>query len=126
MKELEKEIALYLKERGWDTIAPSDIAKSITIEAAELLELFQWGNASIAETKSDAARMQKIQQELADIFIYCLDMAVLLDLDSKAIIREKLQLVKKKYPVALMKKANGKSHEHYLEIKKRYREERRS
>jgi hypothetical protein len=40
--------------------------------------------------------------------------------------REKWRLVKKKYPVALMKEANGKSHEHYLEIKKRYREERRS
>ncbi len=126
MKKLEKEIALYLKERGWDTMTPSDMAKSISIESAELLELFQWGNAGIVETKANEARMQKIREELADVFIYCLDMAVLLGIDSEAAIREKLEHNKKKYPAKEMIQANNKGHERYLEIKQQYRDEKRS
>lgn len=125
MKELEKEIAMYLTERGWDTMTPSDMAKSISIEAAELLELFQWDNKSIADTKADEARMNKIRGELADVFIYCLDMAVLLGIDAETIIREKLKHNKKKYPAKEMTQANNKGHERYLEIKQQYRDEKR-
>ena len=124
MKELEQEIAGYLKERGWDTMTPADMAKSISIEAAELLELFQWDNKSIADTKADEARMHKIRGELADVFIYCLDMAVLLGVDVETIIREKLEHNKKKYPASEMKQESNKSHERYLEIKQQYRDER--
>lgn len=124
MKKLEQEIADYLTERGWDTLTPSDMAKSITIEAAELLELFQWDNKSIAETKADGLRMHKIRQELADVLIYCLDMAVLLGIDSEAVMREKLELNKKKYPASEMKRESNKRHERYLEIKQQYRNER--
>ena len=123
MNNLEKEIATYLKERGWDTMTPSDMAKSITIEAAELLEVFQWDNKNIEDTKADDKRMQKIKEELADVFIYCLDMAVLLELDSETIIREKLQYNKTKYPAAEMMQINNKGNERYLEIKKQYRNE---
>lgn len=126
MKELEQEIAEYLTERGWDTMTPSDMAKSISIEAAELLELFQWDNKSIDETKADEARMHKIRSELADVFIYCLDMAVLLDIDSEAVIREKLEHNKKKYPAKEMTQADNKGHERYLEIKQQYRDEKQS
>lgn len=124
MKKLEKEVAIYLKERGWNTITPSDMAKSISIEAAELLEIFQWDNKTMADTKADEKRMQKIKEELADVFIYCLDMAVLLEIDSEAIIREKLDHNKKKYPAKEM--AHNKGHERYLEIKKQYRNEKQS
>ena len=122
MKNLEKEIVVYLHERGWDTMTPSDMAKSISIEAAELLEVFQWDNTDIIGTKTDEARMAKIKEELADVFIYCLDMAVLLEIDSETIIREKLEHNRKKYPAKEM--AHNKGHERYLEIKKRYRNER--
>jgi len=125
MKELEKEIAIYLKERGWDTVTPSDMAKSITIEAAELLEIFQWDNKNIVDTKKDEERVQKIKEELADVFIYCLEMAILLDLDSESIIRKKLQYNKEKYPAAEMNQADNKGHKSYLEIKKQYRDEKR-
>lgn len=124
MKNLEKVIAIYLRERGWDTMTPSDMAKSISIEAAELLEIFQWDNNDIAETKNDPARMTKIREELADVFIYCLDMAVLLGIDSETIIREKLEHNKKKYPAKEMTQSAG--HERYLEIKKQYRDEKQS
>lgn len=124
MKDLEMEIAKYLKERGWDNLTPSDVAKSITIEAAELLELFQWDNKNIIETKADEQRMYKIKRELADVFIYCLDMVVLLDLDAKAIICEKLGDIKKKYPASEMKRGSGQNHKRYIEIKEKYRNEK--
>jgi|SRR3989344_1822886 len=121
MKNLEKDVLEYLKERGWDNLRPSDLAKSISIEAAELLEIFQWSSISIEETKQDANRIEKIKRELADILIYVLDMSVLLDLDTEKIIREKLEYVKKKFPAELMKKDGQEENKHYIEIKEKYR-----
>src|SRR6185369_426156 len=103
MKDLEEEILEYLKERRWHKIRPSDIAKSISIEAAELLELFQWADFTIAETKKNKGKMELLKKELADVLIYCIQMAVLLGLDTKAIVRQKLAVVREKYPAALMR-----------------------
>jgi len=47
MKKIENKIRNFLKERTWDDLRPSDLAKSIIIEGAELLELFQWENLSL-------------------------------------------------------------------------------
>lgn len=126
MKNIESEIYQYLKERGWSNLLPGNIAKSISIEAAELLELFQWTNHTIEETKKDTQKMEEIKKELADVFIYAFDMAVLLDIDTKKIIKEKLEQVKKKYPAELMRKnskegsGSGTDLE-YLKIKNNYR-----
>ena len=99
MKKLQAEIKEYLEERGWDkTNTPPDVAKSIVIEAAELLELFQWGSISKEELLKDNEHFEEVKKELADVFIYCLDMTVVLDIDAEEIIREKLDMVKKKYP----------------------------
>ncbi len=126
MKNIESEIYKYLSERGWDELRPSDLAKSICIEAAELLEVFQWSSISIEEAKRDPKKMEEIKKELADVFIYAFDMAVLLGIDTEAIIREKLEQVKKKYPAELMRKkakkesGSGEDSE-YWKIKKAHR-----
>ena len=104
MKNIETEIYKFLAERGWDKLRPSDLAKSICIETAELLEIFQWTSIDIKETKQDLKRMEEIKKELADVFIYAFEMAVLLGIDSEKIIKEKLEHVKKKYPAELMHK----------------------
>jgi NTP pyrophosphatase (non-canonical NTP hydrolase) len=124
MKKLEKRIASYLKERGWDKLRPSDLAKSILIEGAELLEHFQWENASLEEVKKDKEKMKEIKKELADILIYSLDMAVLLEIDAEKIILEKLEYISKKYPAHIVKKDSKKepgAGKEYLRIKKLYR-----
>lgn len=123
MKNLELFVYKYLKARNWDHLRPSDLAKSIMIEGAELLELFQWENLPLEEVKKDKEKMEEIKGELADVFIYALDLSVLLGLDTEKIIRAKLAKAAKKYPVRLMKKGKG---EHgtdpvYLAIKKAYR-----
>ena len=53
MKSLEQRVLKHLQERGWDHLRPSDIAKSIMIEGAELLELFQWENRELKDVKKD-------------------------------------------------------------------------
>lgn len=103
MKSIQTQITQHLKERGWDKLRPSDIAKSICIEAAELLEVFQWENDDAAATKTDTEKMAKIKEEAADVFIYLFDLAALLDLDTRAMILDKLSQVNQKYPAAAMK-----------------------
>lgn len=124
MKELENEIRAYLTERNWDALRPGDLAKSVSIEAGELLEIFQWENPELAQVKEDPERLALIKGELADVLIYCLDMAVLLNLDTEAVIREKLELVKKKYPADLFQtRANDPGSEDiYAQIKKQHRQ----
>jgi len=126
MKEVEKKIYKHLKERGWDKLRPSDIAKSIMIEGAELLELFQWENLPLEDVKHDKAKLEEIKGELADVMIYALEMSVLLGLDTEKIIRTKLAYAAKKYPAKLMRQIAGKepgTDSEYLRIKKEYRKQ---
>jgi len=126
MKKLEKKIYKHLKDRGWHNLRPSDVAKSIIIEGAELLELFQWENQALEHVKSDKEKLEEVKKELADVFIYAFEMAVLLGLDTEKIIRKKLAHTAKKYPAKLMKKNAQKgsgsgADSEYWRIKKEYR-----
>src|SRR3989344_7534388 len=104
MKELEKKVYKFLKDRGWDHLRPADLTKSIIIEGAELLELFQWENVSLEEIKNNAEKIEEIKKELADVLIYAIEMSVLLNLNTEKIIIDKLKKVDKKYPAKLMRK----------------------
>ena len=99
MKELMKEIKEFNEERDWDQFhSPANLAKSISIEAGELLECFQWANENY--NKEDVC------EELADVFTYCIQMAMKLGVSPEEIIMKKLEKTKKKYPV---EKARGVS-----------------
>jgi dCTP diphosphatase len=125
MKNFENLIRDYLKERCWDNLRPADVAKSISIEAAELLELFQWTNQSLDEVKKNSEHMAAIQKELADVMLYCFDMAVLLELDTETILRAKLEKVKEKYPAELFNKreagTDAGAEQIYWQIKRQHR-----
>lgn len=103
MQAVEQRIRKYLEERDWDHLRPVDVAKSIMIEGAELLEHFQWENLSLDDVKKNEKIMSGVKKELADVLIYACDMAVLLDLDIEKIIFDKLDQVEKKYPAKLIK-----------------------
>ena len=125
MKKYEKVIKEYLKERSWDNLRPGDIAKSISIESAELLELFQWTNPTLEEVKKDKEKLNQIKKELADVMTYCFNMSVLLKLDTGKILLDKIAQVKKKYPARLFKNrdknTDAGSEEIYWKIKKAHR-----
>lgn len=91
MEDLMKEIKEFNEERDWDQFhSPENLAKSISIEAGELLECFQWNNNF---------NKDEVCEELADVFTYCIMMADKLGIDPKEIVLKKLDKTKKKYPV---------------------------
>lgn len=99
MKEVINQIKQFNKERDWNQFhSPENLAKSISIEAGELLECFQWN--------SENYNKEEVCEELADVFTYCIMMADKLNVDSEEIILKKLEKTKKKYPV---EKAKGVS-----------------
>lgn len=99
MQNLIKEIKQFNEERDWGKFhTPENLAKSISIEASELLECFQWDGENYNK--------QDVCEELADVFTYCIQMAMSLGIDPEEIILNKLEKTKKKYPV---EKAKGKS-----------------
>lgn len=97
--ELTDEIVAFRDERDWKQFhSPKNLAASISIEAAELLELFQW--SSEATLAGDiAARGQELQQELADVVIYALLLAHDTGVDLESAIRNKLADNRERYPV---------------------------
>jgi len=91
MEELMKEIEQFNKERDWNQFhSLENLAKSISIEAGELLECFQWNNNY---------EKDEVCEELADVFTYCIMMADKLGVDPQEIIFKKLDKTRKKYPV---------------------------
>ena len=98
LKKLTEEVLAFSEERDWDQFhSPVNLAKSIAIEAGELLECYQW---------KDEADPQAVEEELADVLNYCLQMAVKMGLDPIEIVRKKMQINAAKYPV---EKSKGRS-----------------
>jgi dCTP diphosphatase len=85
-------------EREWEQFhSEENLAKSVAVEAGELLQCFQWGNDFDVD---------RVQDELADVLTYCLLLADKLGLDPEQIVLQKLAVTREKYPVD---KARGRS-----------------
>ena len=96
--ELNQRIKKFNDDRDWNQFhTPANLAKSISIEANELLECYQW---------NDDADLNDVKEELADVMNYCIQMAQVLGLDIVDIINEKMDKTEKKYPID---KSKGKS-----------------
>ena len=100
-------IKQFTEDRDWDQFhTPVNLAKSISIEAAELLECFQWSDTDF--------NREHVCEELADVMNYCIQMADKLDVDLDQIINDKIDQNEKKYPVEAAKGSAAK----YTELKK--------
>ena len=98
MNEVKEQIKQFNEERDWDQFhSPENLVKSISIEAGELLECFQWNKNFDKD---------EVCEELADVVNYCILLADKLDVELEDIILAKLEKTRKKYPVD---KAKGKS-----------------
>lgn len=98
LQELKERIKKFNEDRDWDQFhSPENLAKSIAIEAGELLECFQWNNE---------CNLEDVTDEMADVYVYLLDLSNKLGIDLIEIANKKMSKNEAKYPV---EKAKGKS-----------------
>lgn len=91
-KETIERIRKFSIDRDWDQFhSPANLAKSISIEASELLECFQWSD--------NGYNIEDVKEELADVIVYCQDLLDKLGLDVDDIVNNKMDKNELKYPV---------------------------
>jgi len=118
LQQLKDAVQQFRTERGWaEAGTPRNLASSIIIEAAELLEHFQWNDYQPEDR-------QEIIDELADIMNYCFIFAVALDIDLASACRDKLERAKLKFPTELFNPTT-KNEARYKAIRKAYRENKK-
>lgn len=106
MEELIKRLAKFRDDRDWAQFhTPENLAKSIVLESAELLEHFQWNNAY---------DLEELKDELADVMSYCMLMAERLDIDLETAIHHKIDKNEAKYPADMVRGSSKK----YTEYKR--------
>lgn len=94
-KKTLKRVRKFTSDRDWDKYhTPNALAKTIAIEATELLECFQW---------NENADLNKVKEELADVIVNCQNLADKLNLDIDVVVNEKMDQNEKKYPVEKFK-----------------------
>ena len=100
-EQVKQRIDKFVTDRDWRQFhTPSNLAKSICIEASELLECFQW-----SDTDYD---LEHVKEELADVLNYCIQMSQVLNLDIVDILNAKMDKTEKKYPLEKSKGVSTK------------------
>jgi NTP pyrophosphatase (non-canonical NTP hydrolase) len=98
LRALQQRLAAFAAEREWERFhSPKNLAMALSVEAAELVEEFQW----LTERESaelDAERKERVRLELADVLIYLLRLADRLDVDLVRAAEDKIALNERKYP----------------------------
>lgn len=109
LADLRQQVAAFVAERDWEKFhAPKNLAMALAIEAAELMEHFQW--VSVDESrmlKDDPEKLGKIGEEIADVFCYTLAMANELGIDLTATFYDKMEKNRAKYPADVIKGKYG-------------------
>ncbi len=102
VQELIDLVEAFVAERNWQPFHdPKNLSASIAIEAAELMEHFQWLRTDeLAAVKDDAAAMNDIREELADVLAYTVSFAKTMNIDLSSALADKMKKNAKKYPTA--------------------------
>jgi len=96
-------VRVFVDERDWDQFhTPKNLASALSVEAAELLEHFQWLQTGRAE-ELGAAKLKEVRHEMADVLVYLVRLADKLDVDLFQAVEEKMVLNRAKYPAELVR-----------------------
>jgi NTP pyrophosphatase (non-canonical NTP hydrolase) len=96
--KLREEIRQFVAERDWDQFhTPKNLSSALCVEAAELLEHFQWLPTGSGD-ELNPAKLQQVRHEMADVLVYLIRLADKLDVDLSAAVSEKMVLNRSKYP----------------------------
>jgi dCTP diphosphatase len=108
LNNLRDALRQFAEERDWDQFhSPKNLAIALSVEAAELLENFQWGSDS-ESARLAPDRLAKVQQELADVLLYLIRLADKLEIDLADAAREKIKLNAEKYPAEKVRGSSKK------------------
>lgn len=110
IRELRDMMSAFVAERQWQKFhVPNQIASSIAIEAAELLEVFQWLPADevLKRVDSDSQFRERLSDEIADVILYICSLANATGIDICTATKDKLEKNKRKYPVEVFKGLNS-------------------
>lgn len=119
LDSVAKEILAFNKVRGWHPVS-SDIAKSVVIEAAELLEKFQWDASAKDINGVEPKNWEEIGDEIADVFWYLITFCNAANINFAGAVKRKLKKLEVKYPAGMFK---GKHNDKFYKTQKRkYRE----
>lgn len=105
IEELKRLIVKFRDDREWKKYhTPKDLAISISVEANELLEIFQWKNNEEVELLlKDKETFEEVIEELADVTTYCLNMADIIGVDLSDAVKKKVKQNAEKYPIEKIK-----------------------
>lgn len=122
LEVLSKKIIAFNKARGW-TPTPTDLAKSVVIEAAELLEKFQWDESDRNIKGAESKNWEEVGEEVADVFWYLVTFCNSSNINIAEAIADKIKKNEEKYPEKMFK---GKHNEKFYKSQKRkYRDARK-
>jgi dCTP diphosphatase len=100
IQEIKDKINKFVKERNWtESHSPKNLSMSISIEAAELMEIFQWLSTEEAWDIKNSEEFTHLKEELADVLIYCLSFANQLGIDVADAIEDKMSKNARRFPV---------------------------
>lgn len=104
--QIQQRLRAFALERDWNQFhTPKNLATALSVEAAELLEIFQWLTDEQSLTiKADEQRMTMVSQEIADVMMYLLRLADVLSIDLQQAVDQKMKINAEKYPI---EKARG-------------------
>jgi NTP pyrophosphatase (non-canonical NTP hydrolase) len=109
---LRELVRQFVDERDWDQFhTPKNLSSALSVEAAELLEHFQWLQTGQAEELGDG-KLEQVRHEMADVLVYLVRLADKLNVDLMAAVQEKMVLNRAKYPADLVRGDARKYHEY--------------
>ena len=104
-KELKRLVKNFIHERNWQQYhTPKNLAMSISIESAEIMELFQWytNEEALEKLRTDPEVKLALEDELADVLIYCLSLSNTCEIDLASAIRKKLKSNERRFPIDIV------------------------
>jgi NTP pyrophosphatase (non-canonical NTP hydrolase) len=112
LDQLRAIVRQFVEERDWDQFhTPKNLASALSVEAAELLEHFQWLNHGRADELGED-KLVEVRHEMADVLVYLVRLADKLDVDLFAAVQEKMVLNRAKYPADIVRGDARKYHEY--------------
>jgi len=99
LRALKTAVQTFVKDRDWEKYhTPRNLAESIIVEASELLELFQWSLNEEKLSVMESEKLRRLEDELADVFVYCISLANVTGIDIANCIMSKMKRNEEKYP----------------------------